>query len=220
MASAALPNKARATSARERLLRIADELFYARGLHAVGIDEIIERSGAAKATLYAHFPTKDDLIADYLRQRSVQWREHMVVRLAEAPASPIERIDAVFAILAEACGTPGFRGCPFINAAVEYPDPRHPASLAGSEHRQWILDLFRSLVVEAEIRRPDRVAAQLALLYDSAMVGTQMNRNPAAAAHAREVARIFVDAALRQTTARGRSRQTSRPRKRRAGGGR
>jgi AcrR family transcriptional regulator len=213
-------NEARATPARARLLRIADELFYARGLHAVGIDEIIEKSGAAKATLYAHFPTKDDLIASYLRQRSVQWREHMTARLAEAPASPMARIDAVFAILADGCRTPGFRGCPFINAAVEYPEPQHPASLAGSEHRQWVLDMFRSLVVEAKLRQPDRVAAQLALLYDSAMVGTQMNRNPAAAAHARDVARILVDAALRQTTGRGRTRQTRRPRKRGARSGR
>ena len=201
--------------ARERLLRIADELFYARGLHAVGIDEIIEKSGAAKATLYAHFPTKDDLIASYLRQRSVRWRAHMAARLAEAPTSPIERIDTVFAILADGCGTPGFRGCPFINAAVEYPDPRHRASLAGSEHRQWILELFRSLVVEAKIRQPDRVAAQLALLYDSAMVGTQMNRNPAAASHARDVARILVEAALRPTTRRGRARSPRRLQKRR-----
>ena len=220
MASAPQTNEARATSARERLLRIADELFYARGLHAVGIDEIIEKSGAAKATLYAHFPTKDDLIASYLRQRSVQWREHMTTRLAEAPTSPIERIDAVFAILANGCGTPGFRGCPFINAAVEYPDPRHPARLAGSEHRQWILGLFRSLVVEAKIRQPDRVAAQLALLYDSALVGTQMNRNSTAASHARDVARLLVEAALRLTTGRGRPRPSSRPRKRSAASGR
>jgi AcrR family transcriptional regulator len=208
----------RATPARDRLLRTADELFYARGLHAVGIDEIIAKSGAAKATLYAHFPTKDDLIASYLRGRSVQWREHMTARLAEAPASPIQRIDAVFAILADGCETPGFRGCPFINAAVEYPDPRHPASVAGSEHRQWILELFRSLVVEAKIRQPDRVAAQLALLYDSAMVGTQMNRKPAAASHARDVARVLVEAAPRLTTGRGRRRPSSRPRTRSAAG--
>jgi AcrR family transcriptional regulator len=220
VASAAQTNEARATPARERLLRIADELFYARGLHAVGIDEIIEKSGAAKATLYTHFPTKDDLIASYLRQRSVQWRKHMTTRLADAPASPIERIDAVFVILADGCRTPGFRGCPFINAAVEYPDPRHPASLAGSEHRQWVLELFRSLVVEAKIRQPDRVAAQLALLYDSAMVGTQMNRNPTAASHARDAARILVESALRQTTGRGRTRPSSRPRKRSAASGR
>lgn len=211
-------NAAKAPAARERLLRIADELFYARGLHAVGIDEIIEKSGAAKATLYAHFPTKDDLIASYLRQRSVQWREHMSAQLAEVQASPIQRIDAVFAILADGCETPGFRGCPFINAAVEYPDPRHPASLAGAEHRRWILELFRSLVVEGKIRQPDRVAAQLALLYDSAMVGTQMNRNPAAASHARDVARVLVEAALRPTTGRGRRRPPSRPRKRSGGG--
>lgn len=207
-------------SARERLLGIADELFYARGLHAVGIDEIVEKSGAAKATLYAHFPTKDDLIGSYLRQRSVRWREHMTARLAEAPASPVERIDAVFAILADGCRTPGFRGCPFINAAVEYPDPRHPASVAGSEHRQWILELFRSFAVEARIRQPDHLAAQLALLYDSAMVGTQMNRNPAAASHARAVARILVEAARRPPTGRSRTRQSGRSRTRLARNGR
>jgi AcrR family transcriptional regulator len=217
VASAAQTNEARVTPARERLLRIADELFYARGLHAVGIDEIIEKSGAAKATLYAHFSTKDDLIASYLRRRSVRWREHMTARLAASQASPIERIDSVFAILAEGCGTPGFRGCPFINAAVEYPDPRHPASLAGSEHRQWILELFRSLVVEAKIRQPDRLAAQLALLYDSAMVGTQMNRNPTAASHARDIARILVEAALRRGEGY-RTRAAKRPRKRSASG--
>ena len=57
-------------------MQVADELFYARGLHAVGIDEIIAKSGAAKATLYAHFPTKDDLIAAYLQQRSAAWRDY------------------------------------------------------------------------------------------------------------------------------------------------
>lgn len=220
MVSAAKKKEAKETPARERLLRIADELFYERGLRAVGIDEIIEKSGVAKATLYAHFPTKDDLIASYLRQRSVQWREHMTARLGELPVSPIERIDAVFAILADGCGAPGFRGCPFINAAVEYPDPGHPASKAGSEHRQWILELFRSLVVEAKIRQSDRVAAQLALLYDSAMVGTQMNRSPSAAFHAREVARIVVEAALRKTAGRRPTRPSRPPRKSAAPGGR
>src|SRR5260370_42059315 len=95
-------------------------------------------------------------------------------------------------------------------------DAGRPASLGGSEHRQWILDLFQSLGVEAKIRQPDRVAAQLALVYDSAMVGTQMNPNPAAAAHARDGARILVDAALRKIIERGRQRQARRPRKRSA----
>lgn len=212
--------EARTTPAKERLLTIAGELFYARGLHAVGIDEILEKSGAAKATLYAHFSTKDDLIASYLRQRSVHWREHLTARLAEAPASPIERIDAVFAILALGCGAEGFRGCPFINAAVEYPDPRHPASLAGAEHRQWILELFRSLAAEARFCQPDRVAARLALLYDAAMVGTQMNRNPGAASDARAVARILVEAARRQRARPRRTRRSGRQRSRAARRGR
>jgi AcrR family transcriptional regulator len=198
--------------ARQRLLRIADELFYARGLHAVGIDEIIERSGTAKATLYAHFPTKDDLIGSYLRERSRRWRDHLTSRLTAHDGPAEERIDAVFAVLAEGCASRDFRGCPFINAAVEYPDPRHPASVAGAEHRAWILELFRSLATEAHLRRPDELAAQLALVYDSAMVGTQMNRNPDAASQARQVARVLVESARPSSTRPGRARRSPRRR--------
>ena len=71
---------------RERILDAADELFYTRGIHAVGIDEIVARSGTAKTTLYAHFPSKDDLVASYLQRRSDDWRRHVDDELAAAAA--------------------------------------------------------------------------------------------------------------------------------------
>src|SRR5690242_6545959 len=100
------------TKPRDRIPEVADELFYTRGLHAVGVDEIVARSGTAKTTLYAHFHSKDDLIASYLSRRSEDWRRHLSSEITRLGGSPAERLDAVFAVLAEGCVSPGFHGCP------------------------------------------------------------------------------------------------------------
>lgn len=194
---------------RERILRVADQLFYSRGLRAVGVDEIVARSETAKASLYAHFPTKDALIAGYLQQRSDDWRAHLEAEVERRGGSPVEKLDQVFAILAEGCATPGFRGCPFINAAVEFPDPTHPARVIGLQHRAWVRAVLLNLAREVEVEAPARLADQLSLLYDSAMVGTQLNGTPAAAVTAREAARLLVEAAVSEH-ARSRRRR-SRP---------
>lgn len=181
---------------RDRILNVADELFYARGLHAVGIDEIVARSRTAKTTLYAHFPSKDDLIASYLRRRSEDWRRHMDEELARRGGTPAERIDAVFAVLAEGCASPGFRGCPFINAAAEYPDPTHPGRVVADAHRRWVRDLLAGLAGEAGITDPDALARRLVLLYDAAMVGAQFDPDGTAPVSARDAARTLVDMAI------------------------
>ncbi len=201
---------------RERILRVADELFYSRGLRAVGVDEIVARSETAKASLYAHFPTKDALIADYLRQRSEDWKAHLQGELERRGGSPVERIDHVFAILAEGCATPGFRGCPFINAAVEFPDPAHPARVVGSRHRAWVRALLLDLAQRAGLEDRDRLADQLSLLYDSAMVGTQLSGTPASALTARDAARLLVDAAVRGGGGGSRRRRSAAGRRRSA----
>jgi AcrR family transcriptional regulator len=175
-------------------MQVADELFYARGLHAVGIDEIIAKSGAAKATLYAHFPTKDDLIAAYLQQRSDAWRNHLGTMLEGYADRPRERIDAIFRVLAEGCGVDEFRGCPFINAAAEYPDPRHPARRVVAAQRQWVWGLFRDAARQARLRQSAALADQLVLLYDSALVGSQLAGTARPATRARDAARVLVAA--------------------------
>ena len=175
-------------------MQVADELFYTRGLHAVGIDEIIAKSGAAKATLYAHFKTKDDLISAYLQQRSDAWQDHLAAKLETYADRPRERIDAVFRVLAEACGADDFRGCPFINAAAEYPDPGHPARLVVAANRQWVRQLFHDAARQARLRRAEALADQLVLLYDSALVGSQLTGTAKPAMRAREAARVLVAA--------------------------
>ena len=180
---------------RDRILRVADDLFYSRGLRAVGVDEIVAKSEAAKASLYAHFPTKDDLIAGYLRQRSDDWRAHLEGELARLGGSPRRRLEQVFDVLAAGCAAAGFRGCPFINAAVEFPNPAHPARVIGAEHRRWVRELLGRLSREAQLRAPEILADQLALIYDGAMVGTQLDGESTPAHRARAAARALIAAA-------------------------
>lgn len=152
---------------RERLLVTAARLFYAEGIRAVGVDRLIAEAPVTKATFYRHFPTKDDLVVAYLRREDEIVRGKVAGAL-ELPAG--EAVTAVFAGLAEqACG-PGFRGCPFINAAAEYPDARHPVRRAVDEHRAWYRHTLSELVTAAGLPNPDLLAGSLMLLRDGALV--------------------------------------------------
>src|SRR3954469_8548888 len=112
--SSAASAPARKPSARERLLAAADELFYAEGVHTVGIDRIIERAGVAKASLYSSFGSKEELVRAYLENRHEIRRNRLLAGL-ERFDNPRDRLLGVFDVLAELTATPGFRGCAFYN---------------------------------------------------------------------------------------------------------
>jgi AcrR family transcriptional regulator len=181
------------SKARERILGVAGELFYARGIHAVGVDEIVARSGAAKTTLYAHFASKDELVAAYLLQWSLAWRDFVDAELAAANLAPAGQIDLVFKLLANACDDPSFRGCPYTNAAAEFPDPKHPARIVGVEHRGWIRALLERLARAANARDPEQLADWLCLLYDASMIGAQFDPQSGAAWKSRAAAAVLVE---------------------------
>lgn len=181
------------SSARERLLAAADELFYAEGVHSVGIDRVIEHAGVAKATLYNAFGSKDELIRAYLLRRH-EARQARVARKLAGLELPRERLLAVFDVLSDVIAQPGFRGCAFVNASAEV-TPGSRASEVCDSSRAWVRSLFRELASEAGADEPDRLAEQLVLLYDGASVAAQLDRNRGAAAAARTVAAALVDAA-------------------------
>ena len=108
------------SSPRRRLLDTATRLFYQEGIHAVGIDRIIAEAGVAKATFYNHFPAKDDLVAAYIEEQDRLGRA-AVAALPKQP--PPKMIAAIMGHISEAVTSGGLRGCPFLNAAAEYPDP-------------------------------------------------------------------------------------------------
>ncbi|MDR6980863.1 AcrR family transcriptional regulator [Streptomyces sp. 3330] len=155
---------------RERLLETASRLFYAEGIQAVGVDRLIAEGGVTKATFYRHFPSKDDLVLAYLRGRDGAIRAQFAAGTAIA-GSPEQMLDLLIAgISDDACGE-GFRGCPFINAAAEYPDPDHNVRRAIGEHRTWFRQALTSLAAACGHPDPRGAAATLVLLRDGAMVG-------------------------------------------------
>ncbi len=167
---------------RERILDVATELFYRQGLRAVSADKIVAQVGITKVTFYRHFPTKDDLIVAYL-QRRAQWERDAVAgaRAAADDAAGVFRIVAE-AIGAESC-SPGFRGCPFINAAAEYADAEHPVRRVVDAHRRWFKSAIQELLDEIGVPGSGRVADQLVMLRDGAMVSGYLS-DPRAVADA------------------------------------
>lgn len=163
------PGPAKA-STRDRIIEAATELFYAQGLRAVSADKIIERVGITKVTFYRHFRTKDDLIVAYLERRSEQERTDVAATLARAGGD----VDEAIRLFTESIGAvscePGFRGCPFINAAAEYPDLDHPVRLAVAAHRRWFKAVLEELIAPLGLTEPTSIADQLVLLRDGAMI--------------------------------------------------
>ncbi|BEP14330.1 TetR/AcrR family transcriptional regulator [Acidothermaceae bacterium B102] len=179
--------------ARERLLAAADELFYAEGVHTVGIDRVIERAGVAKASLYNTFGSKDELVRAYLSARQLRRQARIATAVAQHD-DPRAAILGVFDLLDEIFAEPGFRGCAFLNASAES-RPEESVDSVCSETRGWIRAVFADLARTAGAADPDELAGQLVLLYDGATVSAQLDRNKAAARTARAVAAAMVDAA-------------------------
>lgn len=158
--------------ARRRILDTATDLFYAEGVHAVGVDRIIAEAGVAKATFYHHFPAKDQLVRAYVEEQS-QLRRVAVAQLPPRP--PRDTLLAIFDFIAELAREPGYRGCPFINAAAEYPDPYSPVRLAIGEHRRWIRGVMRDLLVADGRHDADRTADILVVAGDGLLVGGHLD---------------------------------------------
>jgi AcrR family transcriptional regulator len=186
----------RTEEARERLLTAAGELFYAEGVHTVGIDRIIEHAGVAKATLYSTFGSKDELIRAYLEARRETRQKRIMQRIA-GQQTPRARILAIYDLMGELFAEPGFRGCAFLNASAEAPGSK--IRKACRDSRAWTRALFTDLAREAGAADPEGLARQLVLLYDGATVAAQMERDPTAAAVARRMAAALLDAATPAT---------------------
>ncbi|MBO0917440.1 MULTISPECIES: TetR/AcrR family transcriptional regulator [Streptomyces] len=158
------------TPAGRRIVAAAEELFYNRGITAVGVDLIAEHSGVSKRTLYNQFGSKDHLVAAYLTERDQRWRS-LVRAAVDAGATPAEAVTAPFEALRTWSET-STRGCAFINALAELPDPSHPAYRIAANQKLWLLSLFKELAATAGCSHPATLANQLLVLHEGA-VATQ-----------------------------------------------
>jgi AcrR family transcriptional regulator len=193
MTDMAVQNAAR-PSARERLLAAANELFYAEGVHTVGIDRVIEHAGVAKGSLYNTFGSKDELIHAYLKGRHERIAER-ITRALESYDTPRDRLLSVFESQGQSLADTGYRGCAFARASAES-HPGDRVEQAYGEYRGWVRSLFTRLAEEAGAPDPAALARELHLLYDGTAVSARMDHDPAASVAARAAAAALLDAAL------------------------
>ena len=163
MKKPASPSDPAASPARRRLLDTATRLFYSGGIHAVGIDRIIAEAGVAKATFYNHFPSKDDLVVAYVEEQDRLGREAEAALPTQPPRGMIA---AILGRIGDAATGGGYRGCPFLNAAAEYPDPEGPVRKAIDARRAWYHGLLRQLLAEDGDPAPSVTASLLVALSD------------------------------------------------------
>jgi AcrR family transcriptional regulator len=186
-------------SARERLLAAANELFYAGGVHSVGVDRIVAQAGVAKATLYSLFGSKDGLVRAYLTERHDRVRQRMSRELAARYTTPRERLLGVFEVQGLFFVEPDFRGCAFVGANAEVTDGTSIGEVTES-YRAWVRSLFLDLASEAGAPDPERLAGQLVLLYDGAGISAWMDHNPETAQASKSMAATLIDAAMAKGT--------------------
>lgn len=180
-------------SARDRLLAAANELFYAEGVHSVGIDRIIEHAGVAKASLYNTFGSKDGLVQAYLNSRSDRSMDR-IARALTRFRNPRERLLGIFDAQGELFTSPDYNGCAFISASAEAPRGSSVEE-ASDAYRARLRGLFAELAAEIGVADPQGLARQLHLLYDGATITSRMDRDPTSASVAREAAAILLNAA-------------------------
>jgi len=168
------PNAQGGAEVRDKILETASALFYRRGVRAVGVDLVVEEAGVAKTSLYRHFGTKDDLVAAFLaREDRDFWGtwERVAERHEDDAAA---ELDAHLRWIGERVGRPHYRGCPQINVAAEFPEADHPARKVAADHKREMRRRLKGIAERLGVRRPDELAAQLALLINGAFVSPQL----------------------------------------------
>lgn len=158
---------------RERILAAARELFYRRGIHVVGVDAIAEAAGTNKMTLYRHFASKDELVAACLRELAGEKDAEWDAVAAAHPADPKGQLQAWLRTVSSWITRDAGRGCALANAAVELPDPNHPARVVIREHKQAMRERLAALCREAGLNDPDALADEAFLLCEGVMAAAQ-----------------------------------------------
>jgi AcrR family transcriptional regulator len=176
------------SEARRRILETADRLFYQDGIRAVGIDRIIAEAGVAKMSLYKHFPSKDGLILAVLQHREqgvLEFFRSAMERHGKKVKTPLR---AFFAALKDFFESPGFRGCPFQNAAVELADPDHAGTEFVRGHKERFSEFLRGLVEQTVGKAAAKVAPAVNILVEGAIITAVIQGKPDAADVARDAA--------------------------------
>jgi AcrR family transcriptional regulator len=165
--------KAEKIPPRDRILAAARELFYRNGIRGVGVDAIAEAAGTNKMTLYRHFPSKDELVAEYLRQSAGREASKWDLLQAQHPGDPLAQLRAWLNEMFDHIVSGDERGCPLVNAAVELPAKDHPARRVIEECKAAARVKVSALCRASGLNEPDLLADELNLMLEGARVTAQ-----------------------------------------------
>lgn len=183
--------------AAERIRQSAGELFYRQGIRAVGVEEIVARAGVTKPSLYRSYASKDELAAAYLRDYDAGFWKRFDAPAEQHPGDPRGQLLAYLARLAERAQRPGYRGCGLSNAAVEYPEPAHPAREVAQANKRLLRERLARMCEAMGAKQPAILADGLLLLIEGTYASGQMFGPGGPAASLVAVAEGMIEAALR-----------------------
>jgi AcrR family transcriptional regulator len=159
--------------ARDRVFEVAADLFYRKGIRAIGVETIVKQAGVAKISLYRNFPSKDDLIVAYLENRNAVFWRYWDEAFGQNEGYPRAQLNAVMTYLAQRTTQPGYRGCPFINYAAEFPEPSHPGHQVAEANKREMRRRFTEIAQALDAHRPKQLADGLLLLVEGAYAISQ-----------------------------------------------
>jgi AcrR family transcriptional regulator len=183
--------------AAERIRESARDLFYRQGIRAVGVDEIVARAGVTKPSLYRSFLSKDELIADYLRLMGEEGLVRFDAIIAANPSDPRGGFHIWLLDILDKADKPDYRGCGTTNAAVEYPDRKHPARKVSANIKTRFRAKLRALANTMGAREPDRLGDALMLLLEGVYASGQLFGADGPARVVIEAANVIIDSQLR-----------------------
>lgn len=161
---------------REHILKTASALFYAQGVRAVGVDLVIREAGVAKTSLYRYFPTKDDLIVEFLKREDMEFWSEWASVARRHQNDPMGELESHLRWIGERLARENYRGCPQINVAAEFADPQHPARGVARAHMQALRKVMDALAQRMAVEQPQQLGGQLALLVNGAFVSSGLLR--------------------------------------------
>lgn len=182
---------------RDRILDAANRLFYGEGIRATSVDAIADKAGVTKKTLYYHFRSKDELVAEYLRSRDQPNLDLFSRWFDDCDGDLGEKVEAIFLNVARSARHPNWKGCGFQRTVAELANmPGHPAVTVGASHKKKFEAWLSAKFADAEVAAPDRLARHVVLLMDGAFAAMLMHRDPDYADAAANAARLMVAAQM------------------------
>jgi AcrR family transcriptional regulator len=185
------------TDAQQRILAIADDLFYRQGVRAIGVDTIIAKSEVAKTTLYRYFPSKDDLVVAYLEGRNQRFWQLFEEVVNQHSGQPKQQLLAIFDWIDELLSSEDSHGCPFLMVASEFPEPDYPGHQVAINHKEKMRDHMAELAFLAGIKQGKELSAALLMLVDGAFAERRLFNKHENGVRLAKAAAVMIEAYLR-----------------------